>query len=994
MYWALVPLALLPAVLHWWWTRSLADAAAAAVLPERHLAITQRVSFVTTLCVVAIILNAGWYALWILTVQFVALAASTYRMRRAMFGETWSFRRYLSWRARIHAGMFGLWWFIALGPVLIAQASPHLTWWLTAGSLATALAWHHWNGGILLWLLGASPLERPDLAAHFQPVFAGARVPTPVLWRAGSEGGRLANAFAMITLNQRGVLFLDSLLDQLPPDEITAILAHEVAHLEQFHRRRLLGMYAMTAALIVVLMIGSGAAALVVPGFASWAWIASVIGVFAAMWLRARRMLAHETDADLRAVELCGNPEALIRGLVRIYEINHIPRRWSALAEERATHPSLARRIRTIRDRVATTHAPPGPLERLVVTSSETGRCVVIDPHRVAFLWIDGDPGDPATILDRAARVEMIAYDQLSELRLSATGGAIELIAIRGHARRWSIPIQQADAARVQAALDRIDHLVVAPSPARDYDVGRRAVVLLVVLLAAPFNAIGALLAPALLALRRPKRPLMLALAAALAGTAIASANDLDVSIVRFVALVILTLVVVLIVSLRRQPRPEEADVPLWTWIERLGLLVPVLVGLVFAAANGRDLFGLHAAVRDRAWFTAALAAVAVFYFAQTTPRTSRRAGLGVAIAATAALVVGSPWFLLHAVADPLIADMPLFRETVVPVTTMVTSSVNGSFKAVRLTPDGTHFVLIGDYTELADDTDDTIDPQLPLRLVAGAFDGWQREIRAYDAAVIDDERLLVLDRDDRSSQLRAEDIRTGGTLWTITLPDVHVTTVQASPDGRWRAFARGRRNQFERVEGRVGTPDVTSIRWTVDAGTHSYLDIPRTDGGSNALAVASTFQGSTLPSLLNDWRETKRLLRVDATSTTEIATSSLLVECPPPPIDATGSLCVSFDGRSSRFWRVDLSSGELAPLGEIGHMVWNAWQPSQQRLAGTVNGRPMLAALDSQTMITLSPDRRCWAQDIGVSRDTVVAACYDGNATTVSQYRVPSGAH
>jgi hypothetical protein len=380
--------------------------------------------------------------------------------------------------------------------------------------------------------------------------------------------------------------------------------------------------------------------------------------------------------------------------------------------------------------------------------------------------------------------------------------------------------------------------------------------------------------------------------------------------------------------------------------------------------------------VRDRSWFTAALGAVAVFCFVQTSERASRRAGLGVAILAAAALVVGSPWFLLHAVADPLVAVMPLFRETVVPLTTLAQQSVSGSFDSVRLTPDGMHFVLTGDDQEQAEYGYGVSDPQPPFRFVAGGFDGWQREIRAYDVAAVDDQRLLVLDRDRRSSSLRAEDMRSGRVQWTITLPDIHVVTVQASPDGRWRAFAR-RRNQFERIEGRVGASPITTMRWTLDTVKTSYLDVPRSDGGSGALAVASTLQFPTLPSLFADWRETKRLLRVDATSMMEIATSNLRVECPPPPIDVTGSICVSFDGRSSRFWRVDLSSGQLAPLGEVRDAVWKLWQPSQQRLAGTMNGRPMLAALDSQTVITLNPDQRSWAQDIGVSRD-VVAACYD----------------
>jgi heat shock protein HtpX len=992
MYWALLPLALLPAVLHWWWTRSVADPAASAVLPERHLTITQRVSFVTMLCMITIILIAGWRAVWILPVQFVALSASTYRMRQAMFSETWPFRRYLSWRARFHAGMFGLWWFVALGPLLIAQARPPLTWWLTALSVVGALAWHHWSGRLLLWLLRASPLERPELAANFQPVFAAARVPTPTLWRAGSDGGRLANAFAMISLERRGVLFLDSLLDLLPPDEMTAILAHEVAHLEQFHRRRLLGMYIVTASLIVVLLVGSGVAALFVPGFESWAWIASVTGVFTAMWLRARRMQAHETDADRRAIELCGDPEALIRGLIHIYELNHIPRRWSVSAEERSTHPSLARRIRAIRDRMPPSQASLSPIDRLVVASAEPGRCVVIDQHRVAFAWIDGladDPGDPATILDRANRVEMVTFDQLGELRLSATHGRVALIAVGRQARRWSMPIHQADAARLQAALDRVDHLVVSTRPVRDHSVARRLAVLMVMVLAAPYNAIGAILAPALLALRRPHKQLMLALAGALAGMAIASLNNPAAGAVRVVLLAVLTVIV--LVSIRRPGHEESTDAPHWMWIERLALLVPVLVGLVFVAANARDLFGLHSAIRDRAWFTAALAAVAVFAMAQSTPRTSRRAGLGVALVSTATLVVGSPWFLQHVVADPLVADMPRLIEKIVPGTALAMRSIEGGFSSVEVTPDGTHFLLAVDYEETSEYEDNPEGVPQPVPFVAGTFDGWQRAIRAFDVTVIDDLRLLVVDRARGSSRLRAEDLRSGRTLWSITMPDVELSTIQASPDGRWRGFVqRGRR--FERFQGRVGEAPFTSEQWTVATDRQSYVPMLLNDGGNGALALASTWHEPTMTSLLADWRETKRLLQINGTKTREIATSHLSVDCSTPPIDVVGSICVSFDGRLSRLWRVDLSSGQLTPLGQTRQMLWRFSQPSPDRLAGVANGRPMLADLGRQTVTMLAPDKPCWAMDVAVSRDLVIALCLDGNSTTIAQYRLPAG--
>ncbi|HKH71386.1 MAG TPA: hypothetical protein VKA59_08555, partial [Vicinamibacterales bacterium] len=129
-------------------------------------------------------------------------------------------------------------------------------------------------------------------------------------------------------------------------------------------------------------------------------------------------------------------------------------------------------------------------------------------------------------------------------------------------------------------------------------------------------------------------------------------------------------------------------------------------------------------------------------------------------------------------------------------------------------------------------------------------------------------------------------------------------------------------------------------------------------------------------------------------TSTTEIATSHLSVECTTPPIDVTGSVCVSFDGRSSRLWRVDLSRGRLDAVGEMRDMVWRPSQPSQHRLAGIISGRPVLTAIDAHTAVTLAPDTRCWAMDVDVSRDMVVAACPDGESTTVARYRLPAGAY
>jgi len=257
--------------------------------------------------------------------------------------------------------------------------------------------------------------------------------------------------------------------------------------------------------------------------------------------------------------------------------------------------------------------------------------------------------------------------------------------------------------------------------------------------------------------------------------------------------------------------------------------------------------------------------------------------------------------------------------------------------------------------------------------------------------AIIDNQQLLVLDRVPGTSHVRAEGLRNGETTWTIALQDVEATTVQAALDGRWRAFSqRGR--QFTRLDGQVGISAVTSTRWTVMADQQSYIDMPRNNGGREALAVAAIWQAPVFTALWMDWRQTTRLLRVDDTNTSELATTHLRVDCPVPPIGVVSYVCVSFDGRWSRVWRVDLGSGTFRPIAETRRMIWNPRQPSEGRLAAIANGRPLLADLDARTLITLMPDKYCWAQDVAVTQGVAVAACSEGHTTTVTKYRLPVG--
>ena len=82
----------------------------------------------------------------------------------------------------------------------------------------------------------------------------------------------------------------------------------------------------------------------------------------------------------MRAVELCGDVEAVIGGLTRAYLLSRLPRRWDSAREARLTHPSLARRIQTLRKKYG--GAPVMPPEPLVVRSRKrTGDYFVFKPE-------------------------------------------------------------------------------------------------------------------------------------------------------------------------------------------------------------------------------------------------------------------------------------------------------------------------------------------------------------------------------------------------------------------------------------------------------------------------------------------------------------------------------------------------------------------------------------------------------------------------------------
>jgi len=158
-----------------------------------------------------------------------------------------------------------------------------------------------------------------------------------------------ANAFATVN---GSIVFTKALLEQLSPVEVRAIAAHEVAHLKYRHPGRQL---ALSLAIFAVLFTLNAVLQATVPTDSALGrlvrvpiliWLA--IPLISLLWLnpRSRR---HEFDADRDSVTITGDPDALIRALLKIADTNRDVHELAPLDQRFATHPSIKRRIEALR---------------------------------------------------------------------------------------------------------------------------------------------------------------------------------------------------------------------------------------------------------------------------------------------------------------------------------------------------------------------------------------------------------------------------------------------------------------------------------------------------------------------------------------------------------------------------------------------------------------------------------------------------------------------
>lgn len=880
-------LAMLPAALQLWWGRSFIRTLAEPALAERLLAFRKRRLLVTVTAgagLVALDSSAAWWALPVLV--FASMVAA-YPLRRAMYDETWSLAGYLRFFVGLIVGLWGFWVALAVAPVVIMNAGQGS--WSAALLVGSVLAgWNLAYGPLLRALIGATPMPPGPIRDDFEKMVATAQLPPVRLEQVALRGGVLANAMALPSLAGPAVLVSSTLVERLDLWEVRAILAHELAHIEHYTPRRLRRRWLAITALTLVGMTAPLFLETKGPDVGSVMAILWPIVVLLSIVALQRHRQAHETESDRRAVALCGDAASLMRALEKIHATGLIARRWAVDHERKASHPSLARRLRDIAA-LADEPSPPFQADE-TVTAVDGSATATFQAERLA--WREGTVSEFTLV-----------YGQLSSLRVQAAARtSFVLEAVDRAGRRWTLPLAAGDVSRVQATLDRIDWRLAGPS-ADDPPVDP-AFIRVAAWLCASISACGGLISLALAALVAAIAPtpalLWASIAAATGGTVLCWIwPTLLPRNVEWVAFAIpATSAVMAAAAWTNRKRTTFACAP-QTAVAYAALAI---VALGLAASGGLSAFALRANVT--AWPSAVvLPLAAAVMVAAATPRPAGAiAAIVLTLLSTALAGLGTRTYVDRAVTDAFVSRDAAMRVPRASDTPQPSWSVSGlpEVEELWVAPHGQTFA----YQLASDDSDDAIE----VRTEAGVV----RRLDGSQAAYVDDETLAVVVSTDTTSLLRVVEIASGRERWHAALPSSPAAFV-VEPSGRWRMLAEAPRGDLVFATA-LADGDVRVQRWSRRAGPAAVLS-PLLVSDRGLLAIGQRYDtdrvapwfGPVFAAASHAPASAASLWWMGETSTEDVR-SALELNCVPNLLE-DAAVCAAFDGVDTHLSRITASA-------------------------------------------------------------------------------------
>lgn len=232
-----------------------------------------------------------------------------------------------------------LWWLLAAGFFVVVQ-------------IALAVIFPVW---LLPLFYRLTPLADAQLRERLLALAESAGVRAIGVWVADqSRKSRTANAAVAGLGRTRRIILFDTLVNEFPPDEVTSVLAHELAHHVHRDTWRALGVQAVLA--IVALwavdrLLEVGGTAWGLAGQADPAgvpWLALVVLALGLLTTPLANGFSRwiERQADDFALAVTGDARAFVAAMERLAALNLAERRPHPVKELLLhSHPSIDRRI-------------------------------------------------------------------------------------------------------------------------------------------------------------------------------------------------------------------------------------------------------------------------------------------------------------------------------------------------------------------------------------------------------------------------------------------------------------------------------------------------------------------------------------------------------------------------------------------------------------------------------------------------------------------------
>lgn len=972
-----VVLALLPGLFTWWKGRPLLRSLGDPALPELLMAKQQRVSLVLVFCVVFLVAFGGANVYWAVPLQVLGLVVGGYPLGRVLLGESTRASTYVWSNLKSVFGAFGFWLALGATPLLVVALGKG-GWPLSIAWLALLLIWEWRYPRLWLRMHDAVPLDDPVLQSRLDAIVAKSGLQPPATYRIGTDGRRLVSAVALPSVRQPAIAMGNGLLELLPPDEVAAIFAHELAHIEQYSPRIVRGIQRENWFLIIGAVVGSYAITVFAPASSSllllvWPFVSLMV-----LSRRGSRRQAQETESDLRAAALCGDPEVVVRALAKLHVHAFIPRRWAVDFERNASHPSLARRIQALRGEESP--AVPQATRSAVLETAREGSLVLLDARAY---WFDGVPaGVPHEIealRAAASSYRAVQYPDLVELRVVANDSGRALKAVHRNGDAWSVPLQPSQVAAVQQALDQVDVRL-------HRDLGRRTfltprLVATLILMASLIGGdFGLLLVPLALVFWRPGSATLAALGAMALAQGALGALGVNESwipgapVVGSVAVMALgaTAAWMAFQRVRRDGLRDNA---------RLALIVFGALSVALLAASVWQLTVMTPAVVMAEPLSHALT-VTLLGVAAAFAVTDRRGRWRVGALVTAAIV----WATVTAASLVRPAGAPVLANSVGVGRIVASDSVDGAAVGLRLSPGGRRFMVSMLEGRRRRATADR--PQMRMR----AFGTEGRDIDALAAEFLDDEQLLALREEGDSLELSLEPADRDTSLWKIALPRVSTPSLSLSlRDSTWMVSGDDYENEAAVVvTGVLGRREVRIFRLP-SVATMEGLP-PMVFHGGDQIVVPEYGRVNMPPilfALFGARALRSELSLADSGGLRPIATLNGFPQC--GTVEGGSALCLVRARNRIEMWAVSDSARVQAkgtlPSGPIGV---SAIGPGARLAAAAVDGTILLANVDSGWVRRVTvPDTAGYVSELKVAGNSLVVLRQVNARAVVTLYRI-----